>query len=69
MGVPRGFTGRRMKTRTHFNFRVDTWDYAGDNIVEHVAGVEDFAVAVATYAAARRRWPKAKITPRQLLRA
>jgi len=36
------------------------WDDAGDNIVEHVAGVDDFEAAVATL-----RWPKAKITLRQ----
>jgi ABC transporter substrate binding protein len=34
------------KTKTYFAFRVDVWDGAGDNIVEHVAGVE---TAVATY--------------------
>jgi hypothetical protein len=35
------------------------------NIVEHVAGVDDFETAVATYWAAVGRWPKAKITLRQ----
>ena len=54
-----------MKTKTYFAFRVDVWDGAGDNIVEHVAGVDDFETAVATYWAAVRRWPKAKITLRQ----
>ena len=54
-----------MKTKTYFAFRVDVWDGAGDNVVEHVAGVDDFETAVATYWAAVRRWPKAKITPRQ----
>ena len=34
-----------MKTRTHFTFRVDTWTSDGENIVEHVAGVEDYEVA------------------------
>jgi len=38
-----------MKTKTYFAFRVDIWDAAGDNIVEHVAGVDDFEVAGATY--------------------
>jgi hypothetical protein len=28
-----------MKTKTHFTFRVDTWDDPGVSIVEHVAGV------------------------------
>jgi hypothetical protein len=49
-----------VKTKTYFAFRVDVWDGAGDNVVEHVvAGVDDFETAVATYWAAVRRWPKA----------
>jgi len=36
-------------TRTHFTFRVDTWTPGGESIVEHVAGVEDYEVALATY--------------------
>jgi hypothetical protein len=31
--------GGAVKTKTYFAFRVDVWDGAGDNIVEHVAGV------------------------------
>jgi hypothetical protein len=54
-----------LKTKTHFAFRVDIWDDTGDNIVEHVAGVDDFEVAVATYRAAVARWPAARITLRQ----
>jgi hypothetical protein len=37
-----------VKTKTYFAFRVDVWDGAGDNIVEHVAGVDDFETAVAS---------------------
>jgi len=44
-------------TRTHFTFRVDTWTPGGESIVEHVAGVEDYEVALATYRAACERWP------------
>ena len=44
-----------MKTKTHFAFRVDIWDDTGDSIVEHVAGVDDFEVAEATYRAAVAR--------------
>ncbi len=51
-----------MKTKTHFAFRVDIWDDTGDSIVEHVAGVDDFEVAEATYRAAILRWPRARIT-------
>jgi hypothetical protein len=46
-----------MKTNTHFAFRVGIWDDTGDSILEHVAGVEDFEVAEATYRAAVARWP------------
>jgi hypothetical protein len=34
-------------------------------IVEHVAGIDDFEVAEATYRAAAARWPAARITLRQ----
>jgi len=35
------------------------------SILEHVAGVDDFEVAEATYRAAVARWPLARITLRQ----
>jgi hypothetical protein len=54
-----------MKTKIYFAFRVDIWDDTGDSIVEHVAGVDDFEVAEATYRAAVARWPAARITLRQ----
>jgi hypothetical protein len=54
-----------MKTKTHFAFRLDIWDAAANSIVEHVAGVDDFEVAEATYRAAVARWPAARITLRQ----
>ena len=37
-GPGRVESGLPMKTKTHFTFRVDIWDDAGDSIVEHVAG-------------------------------
>ena len=52
-------------TRTHFAYRIDLWDSTGDNIVEHLAGVEDFQVAMGTYRLAVERWPGANITLRQ----
>jgi len=52
-------------TRTHFAFRVDTWTPDGESIVEHVAGVEDYDVALATYHAACKRWPGVPVTLRQ----
>ena len=51
--------------RTHFTFRVDIWTPDGESIVEHVAGVEDYQVALATYRAACERWPGTPITLRQ----
>jgi hypothetical protein len=51
--------------RTYFTFRVDTWTPDGESIVEHVAGVEDYQVALATYRPACERWPGAPITLRQ----
>jgi hypothetical protein len=55
-----------MKTKTHFAFRLDIWDDTGDSIVEHLAGVGDFEVAEVTYRAAVARWPRARITLRQM---
>ena len=48
----------------------DRWSRAapsdvGGSIVEHVAGVDDFEVAEATYRAAVARWPMARIMLRQ----
>ena len=57
-----------MKTKTHFAFRVDIWDDAGDSIVEHVAGADDFQVAQAIYRTAIARWPTARIILRQGIR-
>jgi hypothetical protein len=51
---------------THFTFRVDTWTPEGESIVEHIAGVEDYQVALATYRAACERWPGTPITLRQV---
>jgi hypothetical protein len=38
-----------MKTKTYFAFRVDVWDSAANSILEHIAGIDDFEVAEATY--------------------
>jgi hypothetical protein len=54
-----------MKTKTHFAFRIDIWDNVANGIIDHVAGVDDFEVAEATYRAAVARWPAARITLRQ----
>ena len=52
-----------MKPRTHFTFR-DRWDADGENIIEHLAGIEDHQLAMATYLAACQGWPGA-VTLRQ----
>jgi hypothetical protein len=57
-----------MKTKTYFAFRVDVWDSAANSIVEQIAGIEDFEIAVAAYWAAVARWPRARITLRQSAR-
>jgi hypothetical protein len=54
-----------MTTRTNFSFRVDTWTPDGESIVEHVAGVEDYEIALATFRAACERWPNTPVTLRQ----
>ena len=41
-----------MITRADFAFRIDRWDQLGDNILDHVAGIEDFQVAQATQSTA-----------------
>jgi hypothetical protein len=54
-----------MKTKTYFAFRIDVWDATGDNLVEHLAGLDDYAMAVAAYWAAVENRPKDMITLRQ----
>jgi hypothetical protein len=55
---------KRAKTRTHFTYRIDIWSPTSDSLIEHVAGVEDYHVAVAAYRAVER-WPGTPITLRQ----
>jgi hypothetical protein len=51
-----------MTTRIHFLYRIDMWSRDGERVIEHLAGVEDFQVAMATYRAACGRWPGMYIT-------
>jgi hypothetical protein len=55
---------RRMKKRTHFAHRVDMLDSGGE-LLEHLAGVEDYELAETTWFAAMKRWPKARVILRQ----
>ena len=48
--------------RTHFTYRIDLWDADGENVIEHLAGVEDPQVAMATYVAACE-WHSHKPSP------
>ena len=42
---------------------IDRWDNAtGENLIEQIAAVGDYLVALETYRAAVKRWPKDKIT-------
>jgi hypothetical protein len=51
--------------RTRFAYRIDAWDADGENVIEHLAGVEDLQVAKATYLAACQCWPQTPLTLRQ----
>jgi hypothetical protein len=44
---------------------IDRWDdETGEDLIEQIAAVSNYEVALATYRAAVRRWPKDKITLR-----
>ena len=48
---------------------IDRWDDAtGENLIEQIAAVGDYLLALATYRAAVKRWPKDKITLRNRTR-
>ena len=48
---------------------IDRWDDAtGENLIERIAGVSDYLVALETYRAAVQRWPNVKITLRNRAR-
>ena len=49
------------KTNTHFQFRLDLWDADGNEVLEHIAGIDDFKVAMGAYQAALTRWPHARV--------
>ena len=38
-------------------------DATGENLIEQIAAVGDYLVALAAYRAAVKRWPNTKITP------
>jgi hypothetical protein len=38
---------------------------AGENIVKHIAGLDDFEIATAAYQAALTHWPQSRVILRQ----
>jgi hypothetical protein len=57
-----------MKSRSYFTHTIDRLDEATGEIVEQLAGVDDYELAEATWLAALKRWPKAVIILRQRAR-
>jgi hypothetical protein len=57
-----------MKTKTHLACASTSGTTRAATSFEHVAGVDDFEMAEATYRAAVARWPEARITVRQRAR-
>ena len=51
-------------TQNDFAFRIDRWTDDGECIVPSTAA-PNISIAMATYHAARKRWPKAAMTLRQ----
>ena len=58
-----------MAPMADYTHTIDRWDEAtGENLIERIAGVRDYLVALETYRAAVKRWPTAKITLRNRAR-
>jgi hypothetical protein len=58
-------SGVRLMPYPHHTHSIDRWDDAsGSNLYEHLAGVNDLLLARATFDAAVKRWPGAKLTLR-----
>jgi hypothetical protein len=53
-----------MKPCTHFRHTIDHLDAVGE-IIETIAGVDDFEIAETTWLAAVKRWPREQIMLRQ----
>jgi hypothetical protein len=54
-----------VKRKAEEDWGEDMWTADGESIVDHIACVEDYQVAMATYRAAVERWPGGAITLRQ----
>ena len=64
----RSLTPAASSSRAHGHPAPAGRDATGDNLVEHLAGLDDYAMAVAAYWAAVENRPKDKITLRRLVR-
>jgi hypothetical protein len=52
-----------------YTHTIDRWDEAtGEALIDRIAGVSDYQVALETYRTAVKRWPGAKITLRNRAR-
>jgi hypothetical protein len=51
--------------RTNCAHRIDMWDDDGKNIIEHLANIQDFELALGAYQFVLSRWPNASLTLRQ----
>ena len=59
----------RIADMADYTHTIDRWDEAtGENLIERIAGVSDYLIALETYRAAVKRWPGAKITLRNRAR-
>ena len=50
-----------MKTKTRFAFDIDQWDAQGINITDHLAGLDDFLMAMAANDVAVSAKPKERL--------
>jgi hypothetical protein len=55
----------QLKNLTNVAYRIDMWTDDGENIIEHLYGMQDFLLAILSYRAACERWPNAAITLRE----
>jgi hypothetical protein len=54
-----------MTEKTDFAYRIDRWDTNGNNIIQHIANIDDLGLAMAAYEAACKHWPDEIVTLRQ----
>ena len=50
-----------MRNCEQFAHRIDMCDSNSGDVIEHLAYIDDYLLAIATYRAARQRWPDAYI--------